>query len=394
MRILLPALVCFTLPVLSFAQETHPGVAAALKFIERIIEGENDAAYESASQKFRSVNSKEQFQHFVSQMNAGELTSFEVTKATASQDGSSVTVNGKGKNKDGKGRQVTMGAVREGESYGMSFFRVRSFGTSAPPPINDPEASLTLAKSTLQRLAACLESGNFDPYLAEIAMIHRQTLGDQMLVGIVRQLNETRYGPVSGMIDRLQPGRPATMSGDLARYHFVVDYPESKRRLLLEFVSLWSEPNSDPWPNRWQLQFYDPDTAVTEPSKEEITILAREAVTGLLSGLREGNIEPFYSEAGPFFREVVTLQSFKDSFPAFTRNQVDYSAWRPQEAEVLSTKLAGTVGKSLTVEISIPTPTDPAYATLTFLKENETWDFSGINFHSKSPEERSPEPAR
>lgn len=381
-------------PVSVFAQEAHPGVTAALTFIEHVMKGENEAAYQGASQKFRSVNSMEQFENFVSKMEAGNLKTFEVTKATASQDGSSVTVIGKGKNKEGKGRQAIVGVAKEGENYGMAYFRVRTFGTSAPPPVNDTEAAMKLANGALQRVAGCLESGDFAPYLDEISTIHRQTFGDDMLVSIVKQLDATRYGPVSGLADRLKPGQPASMSGELARYHFVVDYPDLKRRLLLEFVSLWSEPNPDPWPSRWQLQFLEPDPTTEKPSPEETTALARETLTGLLNGLAQNNLEPFYRNGSPFFQEVVPLQNFQASFPAFTGNQIDFSEWKPEEAEVLNTELSGTVGRPLSVEVLIPTPTEPAYATLTFLKETGAWEFSGIFFHSKSPEQRANQPVQ
>lgn len=382
------------LPFTALSQETHPGVVAALSFIEQVMKGENEAAYQGASQKFKSVNSMEQFEKFVAEMDAGDLKSFEITKGTASDDGTSLTIKGKAKNSEGKGRQVTIGIAKEGERYGMSYFRVRTFGTSGLPPVKDPEAAAKLATGTLQRVADSIASGDFGPYLDEISVIHRQTFGDDALVSIVKQLDASPYGPVSEFVDRVQPGKPASMNGELARYHFVVDYPDLKRRLLLEFVSLWGEPNSDPWPSRWQLQFFNPEPSTEKPSSEEATELARSSLTKLFSGLAEKNLESFYAEAAPFFQEVVPLQNFESSFPAFTSNEVDFSSWKPAEAKVLSSELTGEVSKPLVIEVLIPTPAEPAYATLTFLKETGTWQFSGIFFHSKSPEQRAAQPAQ
>ena len=144
---------------------------------------------EEQSFSMASENSEamEQFEKFVAEMDAGDLKSFEITKGTASDDGTSLTIKGKAKNSEGKGRQVTIGIAKEGEGYGMSYFRVRTFGTSGLPPVKDPEAATKLATGTLQRVADSIASGNFGPYLDEISVIHRQTFGDDVLVAVAQR---------------------------------------------------------------------------------------------------------------------------------------------------------------------------------------------------------------
>ncbi|MCB1122853.1 MAG: hypothetical protein KJT03_14965, partial [Verrucomicrobiae bacterium] len=224
------------------AAEPHPIITAATSFYQQLIQGEMEAAYNSASSQFKRTNRPEDFLRFVHETEADQLTSFEITKATTSPDGGNGQIGSKGKNQQGKSRLVKMGLLLEDGVYRMSDFNVHSFGTSLPPSINDHEVSLGLVKKTLERAADCVKEGDIQPYVSEIAMLHRQTYGDRTLANLVGQLNATRYGPIAGMIEKLKPGRAAERDGSLARYYWVVDYPELKRRLLLDFISLPADP--------------------------------------------------------------------------------------------------------------------------------------------------------
>ena len=83
------------------------------------------------------------------------------------------------------------------------------------------------------------------------------------------------------------------------------------------------------------------------------------------------------------------LPRFSAAFPAFTgENAVDFSGWKPGEAEIVEDSLVGRNKAVWKAEVVIPTPNQPVYATLNLMNETGAWEFSGVTFHSKSPEQR------
>ena len=374
----------------SRGQEMHPSVSGALQFSKSIQSDDLAAAYAGTSEKFRKVNSLDDFRGFLAESGVAKWQGFTPGRATANQDQSLAIVNLKAKDSGGKSRTVTVGMIKEPDAYRMEYFFARPGGISGIPPVDDAEAATVLAEESLKSLAAAIKSGDFSSYLSTLPMKFRQQYGNDTIASLGKQLNATRYGPASAMPGKLEFNGPGTWSDGHARYRFDIPYPDRKRKLRLHFIAHTPESETNAWPNRWELVYFPAASpALAEPEEAEASGIIRTVLTDLFAGFRAGDLKAFPEAGAPFFREVVPLSRFAGAFPAFTgENAVDFSEWKPEEAEILESSLIGDHKAVWKAEVVIPTPNQPVYATLNLMNETGAWQFSGVTVHSKSPEQR------
>ncbi len=366
-------------------QQPHPAVVAGTDFWNALTAPDVEQAYRKTSTRYQRSNRLEDFRAQIDESGAAEMTDYKLSKATASDDGKNALIVGRGKNASGKSVVARVQLGEEEGVFRMVTFTVQPTGSKLPPPVRDMEKSLSLARDTLTHLARAIETGDIAAAYQRLPMEDRQQNSLAVYQGVLRGLDQSRYGPIKELVDRVAVQREGVMRDKSATYFLVADFPDKRRRLNLEFRSLWADVKNEPWLTNWRGSYFNPDSPTAPPAEAECLALARSTLDKLFKGFTEGSLETFYKEAAPLFRENFPLQRVQGAYPAFTEGKVPYETWKLDQMRLLTRAVTGDTGPTLNLQVEIPTADQPAYATLTFIHETSEWGYIGITFHSENP---------
>ncbi|MDF1740912.1 MAG: hypothetical protein P1U86_17250 [Verrucomicrobiales bacterium] len=366
-------------------EQPHPAIVAGDRFWKVLVDSSLEDAYRETSARYQKSNSLDDFRAQVEESKAAEMTGYKLSKATASDDGKSALIVGRGKNADGKSVMARVQLLAEEGVFRMFTFTVQRTGGKLPPPIRDAEKSLALTRATLVHLGEAIENDDIASAYNRLPMEDRQQNSLAAYKDVLRGLNQSPFGPIKDLADRVTVQREGVMKDKSATYFLSAEFPERKRRLNLEFRSVWTDVQDEAWLMNWRSVYFNPDSPTDPPAEAESLALAGEALKSLFDGFEKGSLERFYDEAAPLFREMFSLQRVEGAYPAFTTGQVPYGEWKLDQLRLITRKVTGDTGPSLELQVEIPTATQPAFATLRFLHETTEWSPIGITFHSTKP---------